>query len=249
MLIKYPSEHKWLENVNSDPLSGFGKNNRTRLKSTLKNIADSNVSYTIEPLSEDILRWFTTIYKNSIGSKNNPKVHDIYSTTLGKESIYPYFALILQEQGNPIGATIFSKRKSIISIAYRIYPNQWEHNSFQASPSIYTEYIINKYSHEEGYRTISHGKDRNPYGINSSIGLALFKLSIGCHVYLPTTPYEIKELESNLVTEDILVFAMSDDESTKIKKGFLITTADNTSKYENVTKYPEQIEIEIITRN
>ncbi len=250
MLIKYPSEHKWIEPITSEAIGGLGKNNRARLRSTLKQIPESNITHSFELLTPEILSWFTPLYETQISEKGNPNIHKIYDNTLGKNSSYRYFALILKEKGNPIGATIFSERKKILSIAYRIYTNNWKHHSLQASPSLYTEYLINRYAHDKGYSQLSHGKDRNPYGANANIGLALFKLSVGCRIYLPSTAYEVKNLDLAKVEEDILVFEMplsADD--NRITKGYLCVQEETLAKYENVTKYPDQIEIKIITRN
>ena len=250
MKIQYPSEHKWLEPVWEDPMAGLGKNNRARLRSTLKLIAESTITHSFEPLTPEILTWFTPMYASQIGGKNNPKLHDIYATTIGKDSPHPYYALILRESGEPIGATIFSQRTNILSIAYRIYPPNWNLHTLQSSPSLYTEFLINRHAFELGYKKISHGKDRNPYGINANIGLALFKLSVGCFIYLPSTKFEIKELDLDAVEEDLLVFALNENPTEKrITQGYLCVNQLSLVKYENVTKYPNQIKIDVVLRS
>ncbi len=247
MEIHYPSEHKWLEVISDNPLGELGKNNRARLRSTLNVIDTTTIEYSILPLTQEILDWFIPLYEQQISEKNNPKVHDIAAKTIYKVSKYKYFILVLRENGMPIGGTIFSKRKNLISIAYRIYPANWSTHNLQASPSLFTEYAMNMYGHTEGFTLLSHGKDRNPYGRNASIGLALFKLSVGCNVYLPSD-YEVNTLDLATVEEDILVFEMPKNGETRITKGYLCVTDDSLLKYENVTKYPERISIEIIKR-
>ena len=249
MHIFYPSEHSWIEPILEDPASGLGKQNQARLRSSLRKIAETTVTSSVEPLTQDILDWFTPLYTEQIGQKNNPKIHDLYANTIGKDVPYTYHALILKEDGKPIGATIFSKRKHILSIAYRIYPRDWKQNKLQASPSLYTEYLINRYAFDCGYKKLSHGKDRNPYGINANIGLALFKLSVGCLAYLPAVGFEIHELDLDSVTEDILVFEKPAEGEKRITKGYLCVTKGTLEKYETVTKYPNQIEIEVILRD
>ncbi len=249
MTISYASEHKWIEPILDDPMDGLGKNNRARLRSTLKNINESGITYSVELLTPEILDWFTPLYESQINEKNNPKIHDIASKTINKKTTYKYFALILKENEELIGATIFSERKKILSIAYRIYLSNWKHHSFQASPSLYTEYLINRYAYERGYHQLSHGKDRNPYGQNASIGLALFKLSVGCSVFLPSTNYETQTIDLDSVTEDILIFEHPAGSELRITKGYLCVSKESLAKYENVTKYPNQIKIEIVLRD
>ncbi len=249
MIISYATEHKWVEPILDDPMDGLGKNNRARLRSTLKNIYESGVTHSIELLTPEILAWFVPLYQAQISEKNNPKIHDIASNTIDKKTTYQYFALILKENGEPIGATIFSERKKILSIAYRIYSSNWKYHSFQASPSLYTEYLINRYAYRRGYRQLSHGKDRNPYGQNASIGLALFKLSVGCSVFLPSADYETKTIDLDSVTEDLLIFEHPQDTEKRITKGYLCVSNESLARYENVTKYPAQIKIEVIIRD
>ena len=247
MKINYPSHHKWNKPLADDPFYSFGKSNTARLKSTLNKIDNLDIKHEIAPLTEETLSWFTPLYNKTISNKNNPKVFDIYATTLGKNSKFPYFSLSLYENGSPIGATIFSERKNILSIAYRIYPNKWNDHKLQASPSIYTEYLLTKYGIEKGFTKLSHGRDRNPYGPNAHIGLAIYKLSVGCSVFTPSVSYEINTMELDDITTDTLVFEQP-KEGERITKGYLCVSKDTKDKYEQVTKYPEQIEIETIVR-
>jgi len=248
MEIKYASHHKWVRTISNDVSLIFGKNNLARLRSTLKNIDTSDVVHRIEPLTDEVLDWFTPLYLKTITTKDNPKLFDIRSTTIGKVSKYKYYSLTLLEDGTPVGATIFSERGSILSVAYRIYPNNWSQNNLQANPSVLAEYLLNSHGVEQGFKTLSHGKDRNPYGLNSHIGLAIFKLSVGCSAYLPSTPYEIQTLDLNQVNQDVLLFKMP-TEGGQITEGVLYATEENLSNYMQVTKYPERLLVEIITRN
>jgi hypothetical protein len=236
------------QNYSDDLSLIFGKNNLGRLRSTFKNIDASSVVHRIEPLTDEVLDWFTPLYLKTITNKDNPKLFDIRSTTIGKESKYKYYSLTLLEDNIPIGGTIFSERGPILSIAYRIYPNTWKQNNLQANPSVLAECLLNNHGVEHGFKTLSHGRDRNPYGLNAHIGLAIFKLSMGCSAYLPSTPYEIQTLDLNQVNQDVLLFKMP-TEGDQITKGILYATEENLSNYMQVAKYPERLLVEIITRN
>lgn len=226
----------------------LGKNNRARLRSTLNKIEETSISYAVTSLTAEIIDWFTPLYQATIGQKQNGKVFDIYGSTLGKQSSVPYFALILYEGDTAIGATIFSERKTILSIAYRIYPHRWQHHKLQANPSLYTEYVIRQHACGQGYHQLTHGKDRNPYGPNSNIGLALFKLSVGCHVFLPSTAHEVHTGTLEDFTEDILVFLQPKEGDTRITKGILYASTEGLEKYDSITKYPDSVNIQTIPR-
>jgi len=247
MKLRYATTHKWIETITADPLSELGKNNKSRVRSTVNNLIGSGIEHEIKPLDQSTLDWFVPMYQEKISTKDNPKIFDIYGTTLGKESKYQYFALILYEYGKPIGATIFSERKSLLSIAYRIFPNQWESHSFQANPSLYTEYLLNKYGWERGYKKLSHGRDRNPYGLNSHIGLAVFKLSVGCKAFLPSADYVVDEMDLEEINEDILLL-VHPEEGEQITKAILYVKEDNFYKYDQVTKYPDRLAVDVIYR-
>lgn len=247
MKLRYATTHKWIETITADPLSELGKNNKSRIRSTVKNLLSADIKHEIKPLDQSILDWFVPLYLERIGSKENPKVFDIYGTTLGKESKYKYFALILFEDGEPIGATIFSERKNLLSIAYRIFPNQWKNHSLQANPSLYTEYLLNQYGWERGYKKLSHGRDRNPYGLNSHIGLAIFKLSVGCKAFLPSVDCMVDEIDLDEINEDILILVYPED-GDQITNAILYVKDDNFYKYDQVTKYPNRLAVEVIYR-
>lgn len=247
MNINYIPEHVWEKRVTDDPLSEMGKSNRARLRSTLKLVPESHITHSIEPLTDEIIEWFTPLYNTKISSKENPKLFDIRATTIGKDSPYKYNALILSEGGERIGATIFSERPSLLSIAYRIYPNEWREAKLQANPSLYTELLINEYAHAKGYTRLSHGRDRNPYGLNSHIGLAIFKLSIGCVPQIAKVPPPAETLDTEEASTDLLVFEAPTTER-RITKGYLICTEAMREQYLQVTKYEEQVRIETIVR-
>lgn len=247
MIITHATHHRWEKQVTEDPTSEFGKSNRTRVRSSLRKIADTKITYAIEPLSEETIKWFTPLYNETLSSKDNPKLFDIYGTTLGKDTPYSYYSLTLFENGEPVGATIFSERTSYISVAYRIYPNQWKHHDLQANPSLYTEYVLNVHAFERGYRKLSHGRDRNPYGPNAQIGLAIFKLSIGCHPLIGQNA-ELAELDTDLCTTDTFVIEYP-GHSGRAVRGVLVAMPENEEKYTQLQKYEQLLPVEIVRRS
>jgi len=246
MQIITPSHNRWRKSLTSDSTEQFGKNSAARIRSTLKKIASQDVSWSFTTLQQNDFDWFLPLYEDQISQKANPNVFNVQNRTLntGKN----YSLLTLFEDGKPIGGTIFRiNADNVCMIAFRIYQNKWQSANLQAKPSLLTEYLLCEYVKEHGATTLSHGKDRSPYGQYASIGLAVFKLSVGCNLYLPDN-YEYKTVDLQTFSADSLVLEHPTDDSIELKKGFLVTTPETESKWLQVTKYPHLLEVEIIYR-
>lgn len=247
MKIMYPEKVRWQKSIPHDVLTQFGKNNRARLRSTLSKMEGSTIRYSIEPLSEDFLSWFLPLYEKTISEKTNGVIYNVREKTLGSPKAYSYETLTLFENDIPIGGTIFGARENMLSVAYRVYPHTWQHNDLQANPSLYSEYLINHYGESLGKSLLSHGKDRNPYGLNSEIGLAAFKLAVGCTPFTPKDA-EILEVETDSLTQDAFIFAVP-TEGDQITDAFLVTSKETEGKYMQATKYPEQVKVTVMYRD
>jgi hypothetical protein len=247
MIITYPDSHRWEKIVSDDVFKNFGKNNTARLRSSLARLETFGIRYEFVDLTAEIISWFEPWYHQTINTKENPKLSPIYETTIGKANAYPYKILILKEQGDVVGAIVFSVRPTIISIAYRIFKPNWNTAIMQANPALFGEYAMSEYTHTQGITLLSHGKDRNPYGLNANIGLALFKLSVGCRVTTPKGPYEILSIDTDTITTDILI--MEQPATGKdITRAYLYATPDTQSKFIALQKYSETLEVITLTR-
>ncbi|MAZ56705.1 hypothetical protein CL653_02860 [bacterium] len=248
MIISYPNGHRWRKPVIADPLQHFGKSNRARVRSTLNRVHEYDVKFAIEELSADFFTWFKPLYESHIGAMQNGKIYDIEGTTLYKEnSDKKYYSITLYEKDRPTGGTIFSCLEDMLSFAYRVYGHDWVEAKLPASPSFYMEYITSKYAYDIGLKTISHGKDRNPYGLNSAIGLGMFKLSVGCKPLLPKK-YEISTIDTDQIQTDALIFEMPNRDDVEIKKAYLVAKEANLPKYLQLLKYDDFLKIETILR-
>lgn len=249
-LISYPSKITWLEIVTEHADSELRKNHRARMRSLLSKLSSTTITHTVSPLTEAALDWFLPLYNSKIGQKENPNIYNIFETTIGKKNPPNYFILTLFERNIPIGGTIFSERKDKLSIAYRIYPNDWTAQTvpLQANPALYSEYLINAHAWSHGYHLISHGRDRNPYGLNANIGLALFKLSIGCTPHVPASSYEVLSLDLDYVFQDIFVMEMPPDNNQRVERATLYASKETVDKYMPLTKYPDKVQVKVIER-
>ncbi len=246
MVITYANKQRWYKELRENPLDGFGGNAQSKIKSTLKKIHFYGIEAKIRPLTRELLNEFLPIYEKEIMRKNNPRIFNVEDKTLGKASSgYPYFYLSLTENDHVLGGTIFSEKPDTLSVSYRAYGANWRHATLQAKPALYAEYVLAKKALSLGKARISHGRDRNPYGLNANIGLAAFKLSIGCRPYVPED-FELNVIDTDTIKTDALILQYPDNGENRISKAFLVTAAETEQKWLQVTKYPEALRVEII---
>ncbi len=251
MEITYATGHKWSKKVVEDSLSLFGKSEQKKIAETLKKINTSDISYTIQPLDEEFFGWWLPLYEERISTKDNPKIFNVKDKTLGNpDKDKKYFSLTLLEGNIKLGGLIFSVKENTLYFAYRTFAYDWEKAILRCGPSLYVEYVVAEHAKRLGLKNISHGKDHNPYGLNSSIGLALFKLSVGCLPQLPEENFTVERLDAEKLDKDALVFEYP-QESVKcasITKIYLIASLEGQNKWSQLERFSDVLDIEIITR-
>ena len=218
-----------------------------KILSTLPLLPTANIQYHIEPLTEAFFLKFLPLYTGQIQTKPNALIHNIVDKTLhNTKSNFPYYCLSISENGTFMGGAIFSVRKDRVSYAYRTFIKEWQHAKLKAGPALIGEYAVAEFSNNRGLTYISHGKDRNPYGLNANIGLATFKLSVGCYPSV-SGEFEINTLDTELLTEDCFILALP-EVGKKITKAYLVTLPGNEEHYLRATKYPDQLSVEVLYR-
>lgn len=250
-MITYSPYHRWLKPAVQNPESLYSSSNEKRLRSTLRHVSGYDISHEFKPLDITFLEWFIPMYDKTIGNKQNAVVHDVYETTLGnKNSLSEYWSLSLYEHGQPIGGTILGIRADRVMIVYRIYNQKWTKATLQANPSIYSEYLVSKYTFDTHKHFISHGKDRNPYGLNANIGLAIFKLSVGCSpsIVLDNDEYRPKTINPLTISTDALILHYPTT-SDKITEATLITTKESEEKHAQINHYPDLLKVTTMYRD
>jgi hypothetical protein len=247
MQISYPSHHRWLMDISSGLEASFKGRVGKKILTTLPLLPQARIHYHIEPLNEAFFTKFLPLYSSQIQTKPNALIHDIIEKTLNNStSTFPYYCLSITEGDTFMGGAIFSVRKDRISYAYRTFIKEWQHAKLKAGPALIGEYAVAEFSCSKGLTFISHGKDRNPYGLNANIGLATFKLSVGCYPSV-SGDFEVKTLRTGELTEDCFILAMPETGKT-IDKAYLVTLPGNEEHYLRATKYPEQLAVEVIYR-
>lgn len=247
--ISYSPFHRWYKPVIAEPENLFSQKNKKRILSTLKRMTEEEICFSIKPLDESFLTWFEPRYQKVISSKQNPHIHDIKSKTLENlQSESEYFSLTITQKDINVGGIIFGVRTDSVMIAYKIFDNNWIQGTLQASPTLLAEYVICQHAYELKKEQISHGKDRNPYGINASIGLANYKLSVGYQAFISEEMDVVPEnfLVPEQIKNDILILHYP-KEGKKITDASLFTRDDNKDKYAQILSYPKQLKIDLVT--
>lgn len=252
MKITYAIKHRWRKDSAVDPITLFGKSEQKKLKHTLNKLKEhSEIDYKFEPLDKGFFEWWTPMYEERINSKDNPKIFDVEHATLNNpKSGRKYFSLTISENGEHIGGVVFSTNTNTLYFAYRTIIFDWKTAKLRAAPSLLAEYLLARHAHQLGLKIISHGIDRNPYGINSGIGLAAFKLSTGCSPELTDRPTETASLDTNNVTRDIFVMKCPEEAvpGARITKAYLIADSAGIEKWQSLLKYEDKLSVEVIER-
>jgi hypothetical protein len=243
MKLQCYNHHTWVRRVSHDPFAPFGKHACAKLRSVFESHETPIFEVRIAPLTESFLDTFIPFYEAHIREKTHPHIFPIRENVLHSRKTH-HFSLSLTEGENFVGGTIFSCTERTLSIAYRAYTDTWDHTNIHASPALVAEYLLNVYAHEHAHITIIHGKDRNPYGTHSSIGVAIFKLSVGFY------PFHIQKeeavvLDTDTLTEDALILLPPKEPCHRITNALLFTTPKTEHEWVQVTKYPHQLQVEV----
>ena len=244
MQVTFPSHHTWLK----DTAVSFAGRLGRKIHASLPLLSAEGVSYSIQPLTEIFLKDFLPNYTSHIGTRQNPKNFDVrQKTLLNKKSSFPYFSFSLHENGIFIGGTIFSLRNDRVSYAYRSFNKEWINAKLLSSPAMIGEYAITQYARVNNKPFLSHGKDANPYGLNTAIGLASFKLSVGCRASV-SKGAEVTTIDTDKIDTDCLILQQPPEGDT-ITHAYLLTSKGTEHKYLQVTKYPNQLAVEVLYRD
>lgn len=248
MVITHASHHSWFKETAADSLSHYGKSDKKRLSRAIIDAPLHNIKAVFAKADETFFEWFIPLYNETITQKNNPLVFDVRGTTVdkpGKNSVYKTLTLLQGEK--IVGGCIFSCWEERYSIAYRIFSKDWPDYSLTANPALYAEYLMDEYTRTHEKATLSHGLDRNPYGINSSIGLAMFKLSVGCKAKLRHNHLEKFALDTDSLTTDTLVLHYPET-GELITEATLVCNEQNLKKYEQLFSYGDRLKINTIIK-
>lgn len=248
MQIKHSTHHRWHKPITDNPLEQYNRSNQKRLQSSLKKLAEVEVESVIEPLTDEFLDWFQPFYEAHMQTLPHAAVHDLREKTEPRENVEGFYSLTLYEAGEKLGGIIFSLRKdNMFAIMFRALDHNWHQVKLQANPSLLTDYQLAEFAGKQGKEIFSHGLDRNPYGVNAAIGLATFKLAVGCTPKIPKNP-EFITTETDTLTEDALVM-LPPQEGEVITEATLVCTHESEPKYAQLRAYPDRLNITVLYRD
>lgn len=248
MKLTIATKQRWHRPVLQSSLDNYRKSKRARLRSTINRIDTlENIKTVIQPLDKDFVNWFEPLYEKTISIKNNALVKNVTDLTLGNPELeHPMFSLSLVENGKFTGGTIYDLRDDMLVVHFRIYNNKWATETLQASPALYTDYILSEEALAQNKTIFSHGQDRNPYGVNASIGLANFKLSVGCVPKLTKEP-EFIQIDTDDISVDALIL-IPPESGDVITEAKLFCTPESEAKYAQLLSFSDVINFDVIHR-
>ena len=253
MYITYAEKQVWRKPVKEHPEELYSQGNQKRIRATAKKMLDAKISYTFEPLSPNFLSWFTPLYTELIGKKNNAIVYDLFEKTLNNNLMGNQFlGMTLCLQTIPVGGAIINLYEELFMISYRAFLPKWPVSTLQASPSLYAEYLTAKEAFNQNKLQVSHGKDRNLFGINSDIGQLIYKLSVGYKPQLPSSTSGQETIALVLDTEKIyqdVVILKYPHEGLSITEAVLLTSRATAANYNQLLHYPTQLNVQVIYRD
>jgi len=245
---KYPEKIGWQKKVSEDLLSCFGKTVQKNIKKFLFIKENLDFEYKIERVSDEFFDWFLPEYKSFISSTENPLEIDVKNHIISRPNIQYYYLAVYQKE-IPLGAMIYSVRQESLSIAFRYFKHNWLYGLTDITPSYIAEYIIGEEAFKLKKKIINHGIDRNLYGMNANIGLATYKLSIGCYPILPKDS-TVKNIDLSSLNREVFVMLCENIREEKyLQSAALVIDKQNQQKYAQLKKYAERIlDLKIIIR-
>lgn len=240
--LTYPHYVAWKVNLEGikDPYQLFHKTDQKRIEKSFRKIQMTPLEFRCEKINNEFLSAFIPIYENNIRRKKHAIIFDIAKHLQERSKVHPYQSISLYDGEKLLGGQIFSVRENSLNIAFRIFPkeNEWK---LPTSLSFMAEYHFYKYALKHGKKEIVHGKDRNPYGQNSDIGLAVYKLSIGVRPYVSESEKNGFQQEWKKTNDENALIFLGERNGEEIKQAVLVLKKDvrtSQKKYEELFHYP-----------
>jgi len=201
----------------------LSRNRQRRIEKALAALASRGYRWGIETVDEEYLDRFVPLYTRHIGAKANGVVFDVRAKiTAGRERGRQFESVSLWRGDEFIGGQIYGLQREALSVAYRIFPYDIV-VKLPISCSYIAEHHLVARALELRKNKIIHGKDNNVFGLHSAIGLAEYKLNIGCvpRVSLARANHFL-EVEALSLQQDALVF-LAEEPRQVITAALLLT--------------------------
>lgn len=201
---------------------------------------------------EDILDQFIPLYKQNLIVKKNPKIFDIKKSIEETQSDNAVVRMLtLSKADKFLGGYIFSDYGNSYRIMFVVLPKALETKIFVNNVAFLMIFKMLEKSLEDKKEYFSHGRDRNLYGLNADIGLAIFKLRCGFKPYVEDKPdlEFLEQFEWDKFTDNLIFTEQKAEE--KITKACLFTNKTGDELKNNfgaILKFSDEIGLEIISK-
>lgn len=225
--MQYPSHILWkisFQNYSSVE-EIFSKKTYKKILSSYKRMLEFGYEFEIKIVTPDFIKIFLPLYENNILKKRNGNIRDVLKYYQNyKDTGIPFYCLILNFNGELCGALLFTERKDRLSAVVKYFPSEAK-CKLPSNITLVVEYLFFKEAYKLKKKGIYHGVDTNVFGVNSEIGLAMFKLQIGCrpHISSVDSTYSISDKFIWDEKEDVLIFHGSKPKEKIVSSTLYIT--------------------------
>lgn len=244
----YPSYITWKVELQKDKDFSYllGKSETKKLKKTLELLPLSEYQFKVTQVDKQYLAEFIPMYQTDMRQKKHGVIFDVHQKIESnhKKEIR-YEAISLLKNDSLIGGMIYSIRGSSVSVAYRSFPHTLDIKLPISCSYAAEHYLVNRAIELDKF-TITHGRDRNPFGLNSAIGLADYKLRIGSVPYVSKSKEnEFHRLKEYTHDEDSLIF-LGTEPAQRITKAVLLYQSNSPAREKNYISLFKQPMVKII---
>ncbi|MBT3538588.1 hypothetical protein HOF40_03495 [Candidatus Parcubacteria bacterium] len=234
----YPKFVLWKTDVKNvqNAYELFGKKTAKRIEKSIEKILESDYEIRFEDVDESFIDAFLPIYTDSITQKKGKLYNVKEKIKKFQDEGVVYRSISLYKENILKGAMIYTIREKNLGISYNIFPNEISVKLPIKNITFVADYHIYQDAIDRKKEFVSHGKDRNLYGIptHSSIGVANHKLRAASLPHVSNSmKNEILNLDELSIDEDTLIFS-GDEKGASIKKALLVS---KTSEEEMRKRY------------
>lgn len=183
-LFFYPEHIRWHSSLakKKAAFDVFSSSQRKKIRRALNALQQqSEYSFLIEKVDAAYIDTFLPIYHTFIESKKNGVLFDIaLRLQSAMQAGISYESISLYQDQKLIGAFFYSLQEKHFSTAYKVFPRYCMVQNIRMQPTLLAEYFLYERALQEKKEYITHGRDINQFGKNYAIGLAIFKLQLGC---------------------------------------------------------------------
>lgn len=184
----YPTYVAWQLDLNGvsqvDQL--FGRERHRRITKAAALLDQAGYRLEIQPVTANYLDDFIPCYQKHMAAKKGTFFDVRSHLSRAWQRGWEYESISLWARETLLGGLLYRVGASSVSVAYRAFPRQLP-VKLPIGCSFVAERLLIERALLRGRRVIWHGRDRNVYGLNSAIGVAMYKANLGCVPYVSRT--------------------------------------------------------------